>query len=258
MDKTLQIPGLYIIRFQTATSVPAPFSHYDTFKLFIDGSDKIRIDCSVNYIDRDDLTEEEILEEGFTLDDDYAWKGKMPSIWITEFQNILEKSAIVRKREEKEFEDFVEIELEEDGKRVTIYPVAKEQWAYFVQELMQAVLEISGREKPFELTYLDLESVRPSTITIRAEFASKTLTLDSGDSSQKPVDWNRLQKIMDTVYRAGFLEDEALPKKPSKGGKYISPGDGMWYQMGVAVVETTAKSRDLEKIESLFAALMNQ
>ena len=152
MDKNLRIPGLYIIRFQTAPSVPAPFSHYDTFKLFIDSESKINVDFSINYVDRDELSEEEILDEGFSMDDNYTWKGGVPALWIKEFQQIISASHIIRKREEKEFEEFVEIEFEEDGKRVTVYPVDKERWAYFVQEFMQAIFEISGRESPFELT----------------------------------------------------------------------------------------------------------
>ena len=256
MDKNLQLPGLYIIRFQTAPSVPAPFSHYDTFKLFIDSETKIKVDFSINYIDRDELSEDEILEEGFSMDDNYVWKGNVPATWIKEFQDILSSSHMIRKREEKEFEDFVEVELEEDGKRVTIYPVDKERWAYYVQEFMQAIFEISGRENPFELTYLDLDGGNESSLNLRASFADKTFTSSKNNTSAQNLEWKQLQDVMDTVYKAGFMEELAVEKKPSKKGKYLSAGDGLWYQLGVAVVETTAKSKDLVKIESLFTSLM--
>lgn len=253
MDKQIQIPGLYIIRFQTAPSVPAPFSHYDTFKLFIDSDKKINIDFSINYIDRDELSEDEILDEGFTMDDNYSWKGAVPALWIEEFRSIFSTSHIIRKREEKEFEDFVEVELDEEGKRVTVYPVDKERWAYFVQELMQAVFEVSGRENPFELTYLNLDE--GTELNLRASFADKTFTLSKNQGSAKNLEWKRLQEVMDTVYKAGFLDELSVDKKPSKKGKFLSAGDGLWYELGVAVVETTAKSKDLIKIESLFASL---
>jgi hypothetical protein len=256
MDKTLQSPGLYLSRFQTAPAVPAPFSHYDTFKLFIDSEKKINVDFSINYIDRDELSEEEILDEGFTMDDNHTWKGAVPAIWITEFKSILSSSHIVRKREEKEFEDFVEVELEEDGKRVTIYPVDKERWAYFVQELMQAIFEISGRELPFELTYLDIDDKGENIVDLKASFAAKTFTVRKNKGADQSLEWKKLQNVMDTVYKAGFMEEMAYDKKPSKKGKYISAGDGLWYQMGVAVVETTAKSKDLPKIEALFNSFL--
>ena len=148
------------------------------------------------------------------------------------------------------------MELEEDGKRVTIYPVDKERWAYYVQEFMQAIFEISGRENPFELTYLDLDGPVESTLNLSASFADKTFTMSKNNASAQNLEWKQLQYVMDTVYKAGFMEELAVEKKPSKKGKYLSAGDGLWYQLGVAVVETTAKSKDLAKIESLFATLM--
>jgi len=54
------------------------------------------------------------------------------------------------------------------------------------------------------------------------------------------------------VYKAEFVEDEASESKPSKAGKYITAGDGLWYQLGVAIVEPTGKSKELAKIEALF------
>ena len=39
------------------------------------------LDYSIEYYDRDDITEIEILEEGFTPNDDYSWKGTLPPIW---------------------------------------------------------------------------------------------------------------------------------------------------------------------------------
>lgn len=256
MDKDLQLPGLFIIRFQTAPAVPAPFSHYSTFKLFIDSETKIKVDFSINYIDRDELSEDEILDEGFSMDDNYVWKDTVPAIWITEFQNILATSHIIRKREEKEFEDFVEVELEEDGKRVTIYPVDKERWAYFVQEFMQAIFETSGRENPFELTYLEISEAGEKVLDLKASFSEKTFTLVKNKGAKQDLEWSKLQNVMDTVYKAGFMEEFAVDERPSKKGKYITAGDGLWYQMGVAVVETTAKSKDLSKIESMFALMM--
>jgi hypothetical protein len=61
--------------------------------------------------------------------------------------------------------------------------------------------------------------------------------------------------VMDTVYKAEFIEENATDSKPSKSGSYISAGDGLWYQIGVAVVEPTAKSKELPKIEAMFQSL---
>jgi hypothetical protein len=256
MDKNLQIPGLYIIRFQTAEVVPAPYANFQTIKLHMISEDDLTVDFSIKYTDREDLEEEEIIEEGFTMEDDFTWKGALPATWIKEFNEIYGSSKIVRQREEKEFEDFIEIEIEEGDKRVTVYPVDKERWVYFLQEFMQAILETAGRELPFELTYLDYDAEPKSEVALKASFATKSFTMSENGGVLKTLDWGFLQKVMDTVYRAEFIYDNASEKKPTKSGKYLYIGDQLWYQMGVAVVETTAKSKDLQMIESLFSKLV--
>jgi hypothetical protein len=255
MDKNIQIPGQYIVRFQSAPVVPAPFSHFFTLKLDLLSETDVNVDFSIKYTNREDMDEDEILDEGFSLDDDYSWKGAVPGLWIKEFQNILASSKIVRQREEKEFEDFVEVELLENDKKVTVYPVDKERWAYFLQEFMQAIFEASGKEKPFELSFLKIDGGKSDLIELRASFADKTFAFIRNGASPESLNWAQLQKVMDTVYKAEFIEENATDSKPSKSGSYISAGDGLWYQIGVAVVEPTAKSKELPKIEAMFQSL---
>ncbi|ACT92463.1 hypothetical protein [Dyadobacter fermentans] len=255
MDKNLQIPGQYIVRYQTAPVVPAPFAHFYTLKLDIQSEQDLRVDFDILYNDREELSDDEIYDEGFSKDDDYKWKGALPAVWINEFKEIFESSKTIRKREESEYEDFIEIELEENGKYVTIYPVDKERWSYFLQEMMQAIFETGGREKPFELTYLEIDSEGKTTIDLKASFGKKEFTLSKNAGATRKLHWDQLQKIMDTVYKAEFVADNATETRPTKRGKYLTAGDGLWYQMGVAVLETTSKSKDLAKIEALFNTL---
>ena len=88
-----------------------------------------------------------------------------------------------------------------------------------------------------------------------ASFASKEFSLVKNGEAAKPLKWSQLEKVMDTVYKAEFLEDNATESKPTKNGTYISAGDGLWFQLGVAVVEPTSKSKELQKIEAIFKSL---
>lgn len=254
MNKEISIPGRYIIRFQTAGAIPAPFSHYDSLELDILSKDKLNVNFTITYLDRDELTEDEILDEGFTLDDNFKWRGSVSPIWINEFQEILSSSKVIRKREEKEFEDFVEIEFEEEGKYVTAYPVDTERWAYFIQEFMQGILEIAGKEMPFELTFMDVAE-KTTTVDLKASFADKSFSVKNDKSGLKVMEWKKLQSMLDIIYNAEFIADEALTKTPTRKGKYISAGDGLWYELGVAVVESSAKGKALVRIEELFEGL---
>ncbi|QRQ99922.1 hypothetical protein [Dyadobacter sandarakinus] len=255
MDKDLQIPAEYTIRFQTAPITPAPFSHFYTLRLDVRSAIELWVDFGITYTERDEMSEEDLIDEGFTANDDYHWSGKVPPVWINEFGEIFGSSKMIRKREEVEYEDFIEIELEENNKNVTIYPVDKERWTYFLQEFMQAIFEASGKEKPFEMTYLEIGDGQPFTLDLKASFATKMLTLSKLGEKPQQLDWPKLQKIMDTVYRADFLADMAARSRPNKPGKYITAGDGLWYQLGVSIVESAPKSKDLPKIDALFVAL---
>lgn len=256
MNKEIQIPGSYIVRFQTAPSMPAPFSHYDSLKLDIRSENDLFIDFSIKYLGREDLTEDEIYDEGFTMDDDFKWKGKIPSIWINEFNEIYQTSKIIRKREESEYDDFVEIELTENDKNVTVYPVDKERWAYFFQEFMQAIVEVSGKEKPFELTYLVINEDERS-VDLTASFANKSFFIRNNKGREEELPWENLKSILDTIYRAEFLYEDATEKRPRKNGMYISAGDGLWYQMGVSIVEPTSKTKHLAEIQDIFSSLLD-
>lgn len=255
MDKNLQIPGLYIIRYQSAPVVPAPFSNYSTLKFHIYSKDEVKVEYSISYTDRDELSEDEIFDEGFTLDDDYKWKGPVPTLWIGEFQSIWASSKMNRQREEKEFEDFIELEFEEEGKRVTVYPVDKERWTYFLQEFTQAIFESAGKEKPFELNYLQIQGGERKQLEFKASFAHKTFNMRKNGGAEIAMDWSQLEKVMNTVYRAEFVDDLALESKPSKNGIYISTEPNWWYEFGVSLIEPKSKSKELPKIEALFANL---
>lgn len=255
MDKNLQIPGLYTIRYQTAPVVPAPFSNFYNLDINLISREELEVDFSITYTDREDMSEDEIIDEGFTLNDDFKWKGALPALWIKEFDTIFSSSKIIRQREEEEYEDFIEIELEENSKLVTVYPVDKDRWNYFLQELMQAIFEKAGREKPFELNYLNIDTADKTTIDLTASFAHKEFSVVKNGGEVKKLKWSQLEKVMDTVYKAEFLEDNATESKPTKNGSYISAGDGLWFQLGVAVVEPTAKSKELQKIETIFKSL---
>jgi hypothetical protein len=52
-----------VIKFETADMVGAPFSHQILLKMQFAGQG-IGVDFQIAYIDREDLSEEEILEEG--------------------------------------------------------------------------------------------------------------------------------------------------------------------------------------------------
>src|SRR5688572_9901646 len=71
--------------------VPPPYSH--VFRLMLDWSNgDLDVVLDLHYTDREDLTNEEILDEGFTLNDDYSYKGTLNTVWIKPLQQLFDKS----------------------------------------------------------------------------------------------------------------------------------------------------------------------
>jgi hypothetical protein len=117
-----------VIKFETADMVGAPFSHQILLKMQFAGQG-IEVDFQIAYIDREDLSEEEILEEGFSLNDDYSWKGQIDNAWLEPIKEILKKTP--NKFNHKALEEemnFFEIEVNQQSAG---NPINQTDWEYF-------------------------------------------------------------------------------------------------------------------------------
>ena len=54
-------------------SIPAPFCHKYKIVISKNSPEQYLVDLNLEYYGRDEITEEEIFDEGFTLDDNYKW-----------------------------------------------------------------------------------------------------------------------------------------------------------------------------------------
>lgn len=246
------------IKFQTASIIPAPYSYFYTLELESMES-RVGVNLTLNYLDRDELDEDSILDEGFTLNDDYSWEGGIPLVWLAELEKMLGKDSLATKDKISETDNFIEVEIQKiTGEKVVLYPIDREKWDYFLQEIIQAVYEVSKKELPFELEYLSIGQRETVNLFLKASFASRTFSITTGDDTPKVVPWKWVNEVMSTVFRADFLMEEAVEKKPKQSGTFIFIGDGLWYPMYTAIVEPTNKSKVLPKIESLFKDLLEQ
>lgn len=79
-----------VLRFQTSALVPAPYAH--AIELSINIKDEsLAYVFEMEYLDRSQLSEEEIYEEGFTMEDDYKLEGELPKVWANELKALIEK-----------------------------------------------------------------------------------------------------------------------------------------------------------------------
>lgn len=245
-----------IVKFQTANVMPPPYAYFYTLKIKQQAAG-LAVDYTLTYLDRDEIDEETILEEGFTLNDDFAWKGKLGKVWQDELLRLLYNTKLVAEHKIKETDNYIELNFDEVADQGT-FPSERKHWDYLLQELVQAIYESAQKELPFELEYIDIDGNRKSSLRLEASFANRELTTRVNDSEPKTRSWKQAREVMETVFQADFLMQSAEERKPEFSGKYLSVGDGLWYEFGEALVEPTPDSKVLNKIGGLLDDLMEE
>ena len=230
--KTLQI------RYQTGRSLPAPYAYFYTLTLTTLVGE-LGVDLAITYPNRDDIDDDELMAEGFTRDDDFSWTGRLPKTWLETVTNLAGKTRLLPVDEDQlgEDDDFWDVQPEADNGPVKHgRPQPTDDWQYLMQELIQAVYEVAGRERPFELAYWHVNPPgSPEEMRLTASFADRTvrvLTKQNQRESTRILPWPRLQRVMSAVYARDYDPDDAQPKRPRQAGHWLNLGGEEWYDVG--------------------------
>ncbi|GAB3795391.1 hypothetical protein GCM10028819_11370 [Spirosoma humi] len=226
------------IRYQTARSLPAPYSYFYTLSSTTVAANAVQVDLAITYPDREDIDDDELIAEGYTRDDDYAWSGRLPRAWWDSLAALVRKTRLQPLNEEDldEEDDFWAITIETDSsKKISGRPENPDDWQYLMQELIQATYEAMGRERPFELTYLNLSDPREDQeLRLTASFAERTVKLTTVENQRqqaKTLAWPTLQHVMSQVYKYDYDPDDAQLKRPKRDGQWLNLGTEEWYEI---------------------------
>jgi len=224
--------------------IPPPFSHRYSIAIRLETA-RPQLDFEIAYSGREHLSEEEILEEGFHIDDDFHWKGELPSVWKNAFLEELRRSKSLFDQPKQHAQQALSLSIAYQGGDVKEgLPNNQESWVYFSQEIIQAIYEVSEKERPLEIVYLEIGKQGKREIKIRPSFSYRKVqvnTYEQGQTSEKEHTWKVLKPLLSTIYLPDYNAGLALPQAPKKQGSYISPGDGLWYELGKAVVNPGEK-----------------
>ncbi len=224
------------IRYQTAAIIPAPHAHFYTLTARPAFSSFLQVDLTLTYPDRDELDEEEITGEGFTLDDDFSWSGRLPAVWLQTLDALIDTLELSPFDEEKlaDNDDFFEVTVElADGQRLGT-PTHRNDVMYPIQELIQAAYEAGEKELPFFISYREQTAKTELDIRIRASFAERSLKAEisqNGRSRSRTLPWSDLQPLMAVIYRNDYDPEAALLKPPKREGQYLNIGGEEWYDV---------------------------
>jgi hypothetical protein len=242
------------INFQTAGIIPPPYAHKYSLKGTVNRADELHMQFRIEYIERDELIDEEILGEGFTLNDDFSWEGSLLPVWTEELRALAAKTAFTKSaRPASEAENQFWLSLEyRDGSTQLGKPKDRETWEYIAQELIQAIYETAQMEAPLKLIYLKRMKDKSVQLEMNVFFSKRSVRarMQVGALEKtRNLRWDDLNPVLKLIYAGEFLAEKAIPKEPKHPGKFLNVGDGLWYEFGTSLQNPSGNNRYLTDIE---------
>ncbi len=200
--------------------VPPPFAHGYTMTISKKGK-AWEIKFQLEYLQRESLEEEEILEEGFTGDDDFQWAGGLPEVWVQAIDRLLQETTYVPDQP-IEAPNHLFLEYVNNGK--SGFPVNFQEWEYVLEELIQAIYELAKRELPFMLHLINMKE--KIDLKLHAKFATRSFVLKGG---KRPFQWEQLKTVLGQIEN---LEINEVPKaRPAKKGYWLSFDSEQYFEI---------------------------
>lgn len=248
------------IQFNTAEIIPPPYSHCYSMRIDDLGSSSPMVRFVLHYTQREDLTVEEILDEGFSENDDFEWAGELHSAWGETITATLQKTKLTTKPLKAESNEVqITIHTPDAPEQVGI-PANTQEWEYLGQELIQAIFETANIEAPLRLIYLK-RSPKGQQVQLEMNvfFSRRTVkaSMQMGQlKKSRQLDWQTLNPMLKLIYSGEFLAEKALSKEPHSPGKYLSLGDGLWYEFGSSLQNPNGNNRYLSDVENTLDNLL--
>lgn len=233
--------------------IPPPYSH--VYRISLDWSKgELQAKLDLHYTDREELSENEILDEGFTPNDDYSYDGPLNNTWI---KAISEKLANTKWSGKSLEEGGIIIKPIESGNvgKVKV-PADQEDWIVFGQDIIQAIYETSKKEAPLTIHYrlVDTETIKDCFITIR--FSDREVIFTEGNETRK-INWEYTVQLMKLIFTPDYHYELAKEEPGKKRGAYIECGDGLWHELGKGVVNIDPSNDVVKRIKEIFSDLLN-
>lgn len=241
------------ISFQYNTGpIPPPFCYKYLLEVSIGNTGKVHGKLKLEYFDREDLTEEEIFDEGFSLEDDYHWEGVLPGAWGAEIKKKIESASWKKKLIANEDGSEFLVKLDHGGKSELLQPADSRDWEIFSQEIMQAIFELGNKEAPLIIRFFQKDGSKQIELEIKYQFSNREVEIND-HNARTTIDWSEGQKLIKYIFGIDYFPEHAQQTIPKNNGAFISPGDGMWY----ALEPEKDQARDAEKMKRLINLLLN-
>ncbi|WP_200974150.1 hypothetical protein [Echinicola sp. 20G] len=233
--------------------IPPPFSHIFKLKISFE-RDFINTQFTVHYTDREELSEEEIISEGFTLEDDYDFLGEVPKVWEQPFKTLYANTKWSNKRDLDEDGGIRIFAKDIHGKISRSIPTNQDEWHMLAQEFIQAIYEINQKEAPLTIRYRSIDKETVTNYVLTVKFSVRKVIVEINDQITE-LGWEESRKLLAFIYLPDYDYEVASDSTPKKRGQYIDCGDGLWHKFGKGVVNLDESFDAISKIHEGFENL---
>lgn len=205
------------ISYQTL-HLPPPFAYAYTLDINLH-KDEAEVKLDLEYLNRDHISIDEILSEGFTENDDYNWHGKLGKNWANHLASILKDPKL---RTENDT-DQIWIHVSLDNKEGLVKDT--EFWDYELQELIQAIYEKSKKEEKLKVKLLSNDDNKKRSYEIIGSFGDRKATINNNE-----ISWKIFREIL-TLSFSGSHSESGTEGPKAKGLWLNTEPDPFYYEI---------------------------
>lgn len=242
------------IRYETAPDVPPPYCCYYHLQGKLH-NDQLHVDFQWVHHHREELTEEEIMDEGFTGRDDFAWQGEINKVWLDEFEKLLRQT----RRNEKPADSAAYLEIRANSLQATVFagtPLNATEWEYVGQELIQGIYETAGKEAPlvirFKKVFPDKTDLFVSLTFLFSRRIIQGLLKQRTENKPFLADWEAVKPALSQLYALDYEPETAISREPTQPGLFVDPGEGAWYELGNETHNPSSQRKTEEAVVRFF------
>jgi len=194
---------------QSAEHIPPPYAYKLDIELeyFPNG-----LKSKVNWVftDRESLSEQEIIDEGFEPNGDFLWSGNLSDLWANYLSSLPNQ---IHLSDTTLLEGDIQISIFK-GNELYV-PESPKLWILFAQELFQASLELVQIELPLHIFFqISMADIQHSCEVDVSFLKLQGRRRKQGNEAELALPWPNCQRLMSLLFEG---EESGDPiNKPSK------------------------------------------
>ena len=203
---------------------PPPYLY--KLEIHFDFTDQgVHVKYNKQFLNREDFSEEELEDEGFSLHDDIEISSALSKNWSDYFKQLSSLSTWSIDKPSDNIGNIVSLHSTDE---VEVKHTAINKIEYQLEEIYQAILESAEIEAPLSLHLKKVHNGLENTVELTWHFKDRLFEVSTNKKEENT--WEEGQRLLSQFYETDLAELPVYKKKLPEGKICINPGDGLWYE----------------------------